>query len=95
MHWCQVDFIMKTLYTYIFQTFTQTEKMNRNDILIPHNGFCGVCGMYIPNLFLQEIRCLLNLSSGENLAGWALSVIFPVGVSFCKWHHGQTVQIVR
>jgi hypothetical protein len=36
----------------------------------PYNGFV-ICesGKYIPNRFLIATRCLLNLSSGENLAG--------------------------
>lgn len=36
------------------------------------------------NLFLQVIRSLLNLSSGLNLAGWALMVGLPLGSTFCK-----------
>lgn len=40
-------------------------------------------GRYKPNRFLHAIRCPLNLSSGENRAGCALSVLFFSGVSFC------------
>jgi CDP-diacylglycerol---glycerol-3-phosphate 3-phosphatidyltransferase len=36
---------------------------------------------------LQATRWLLNLSSGENRAGWADSVTFPFGACFCvRWH---------
>jgi hypothetical protein len=48
-----------------------------------YSGFCGESGRYKPNRFLQAILCRLNLSSGENRAGWALPVFFLAGVSFC------------
>lgn len=34
-----------------------------------YKGFATESGRYMPNLFLQATLCLLNLSSGENLAG--------------------------
>ena len=36
----------------------------------------------ILNRFLHTIRSLLNLSSGENRAGWALLVGFPIVSTF-------------
>ncbi len=38
------------------------------------------------NLFLHSTRSLENLSSGENLAGWALCVGDPSGAVFCATH---------
>ena len=49
-------------------------------------GFWGCLGKYKPKRFLHATRCRLNLSSGENRAGWALCVIFPSGVSFCNFN---------
>ena len=42
----------------------------------------GCCVGKSPNLFLSITRCFENLSSGENLAGWAERVGHPFGSTF-------------
>lgn len=44
----------------------------------------GCCVGRSPNLFFNTTRCLENLSSGENLAGWAERVGRPMGSIFCQ-----------
>lgn len=46
------------------------------------------------NLFLHSTRSLENLSSGENLAGWALCVGDPSGAVFCATH-SNLIQVVN
>ena len=50
-------------------------------------GFAGESGKYILNLFLHATLCLLNLSSGENLAGCALSATLLSGFAFYHEDH--------
>lgn len=53
----------------------------------------GCCVGRSPNLFFNTTRCLENLSSGENLAGWAERVGRPMGSIFCQKKDNGDIQI--
>jgi small nuclear ribonucleoprotein (snRNP)-like protein len=81
-HMCMYGLEMKKIMYKIYMK-AQATNLHHEINSIVYRGFCGVSGRYNPNLFLHATLCRLNLSSGENRAGCALSVRFFVGDSFC------------